>query len=374
MAIDIIGGGIGGLTTAIALMQKGIKTRVFERAKRFQPIGAGIILANNAMQVYEKLGLRREIERLGHPITSMNITDKDLNPLSKIRLKSFEKHYGVKSIAIHRGILQQLLVGTLDPKTILLDKELGQIKRENGYKLEFLDGTAFEARALIGADGLHSMVRRILFNENKIRSTKQICWRGIANVDLPEHYKAELNEAWGVGNRFGFVQIGPGKTYWYALENWIHTNGSFQVKSPYFEEFHPLVSTLMEATPVDQIHTDFIYDLKPLKRWTKDGVCLLGDAAHATTPNLGQGACQAIEDAYVLAACLEKYRIDKAFKTYERLRVRKAHLVVNQSWKIGQFAHWENPLAVELRNLILKYTPAKLNHVLTNKIFELTEV
>lgn len=102
MNIDIIGAGIGGLTTAIALEQKGINTRIFEQAEQIKPIGAGIILANNAMQVYEKLGLRKEIEENGNPISSMNITKSNLNPLSRIDLTYFEQKYKTKNIAIHR--------------------------------------------------------------------------------------------------------------------------------------------------------------------------------------------------------------------------------------------------------------------------------
>ena len=109
MTIDIIGAGIGGLSTAIALEQKGIEAKLFEQAERLEPVGAGILLANNAMQVYEKLGLRKKIEAGGHTVSSLNITDAQLRPISKLDLSYFEKKFGVRSIAIHRGVLQELL-------------------------------------------------------------------------------------------------------------------------------------------------------------------------------------------------------------------------------------------------------------------------
>ena len=114
MRLDIIGAGIGGLTLAIALKQKGFDIKLYEQSKEIKPIGAGIILANNAMQIYDKLGLRKEIEEKGHVISSMNITKTDLQPISEIDLKYFEDKYQVKNIAIHRGVLQKILVDKLN--------------------------------------------------------------------------------------------------------------------------------------------------------------------------------------------------------------------------------------------------------------------
>ncbi len=133
MNIDIIGAGIGGLTTAIALEQKGIKTRIFEQAKKMKPVGAGIILANNAMQVYEKSGLRNVIEENGNPIFSMNITNSNLIPLSKIDLAYFEQKHGTKNIAIHRGKLQQILIDKLKSTKINNNHKLTSIvENKNG--------------------------------------------------------------------------------------------------------------------------------------------------------------------------------------------------------------------------------------------------
>jgi 2-polyprenyl-6-methoxyphenol hydroxylase-like FAD-dependent oxidoreductase len=374
MTIDIIGGGIGGLTTAIALQQKGITTRIFEQAKTIRPVGAGITLANNAMQVYDKLGLRRDVERLGNPISCMNITDTDLKPISKICLESFEKQYGVKNMAIHRAALQQLLFNKVSEGSVFLDKELLGVTEKNGrFLLEFADGTVIESEAVIAADGIHSKVRKLLFDDHTIRRTNQTCWRGVADMELPYVYKHELNEAWGIGNRFGFVKIARGQTYWYALESG-QSSKQKGPRYPSFEQYHPIVSTLIEATPIHKIHTDRIYDLRPVASWSKGKVCLLGDAAHATTPNLGQGACQAIEDAYVLAACLEKYTVKRAFEEYEALRKQKAQMVVDASWKIGQLAHVNHPWLAYLRNTLMKWTPEFINLKLSRQIFELASV
>src|SRR5690554_3503598 len=161
MIIDIIGAGIGGLTTAIALQQNGIKTRVFEQAESIKPLGAGIILANNAIQIYEKLGLREVIEEHGNPISSINITNPNLKLLSKVDLTYFERKYKVKNIAIHRGTLQQILIDKLSPTTLHLNHKLKKIsKTGNGHSLEFMKGEIIQSTTLIGADGLNSIVRQ----------------------------------------------------------------------------------------------------------------------------------------------------------------------------------------------------------------------
>ena len=375
MAIDIIGAGIGGLTTAIALKQKQLNVKIFEQAPNLSPVGAGIILASNAMQVYESLDLRESIESLGQPIHSMNITTPNLELLSSIDLTYFEKKYGVKSIAIHRGILQQLLIKTLKGQDIHLDKRLVNVTNQiNGLHLKFDDDTCYSTQILIGADGIHSKVRSLLFKPGKIRRAQQMCWRGVLDFELPEQYQFELNEVWGKGCRIGFVQITPKKVYWYALKSISKPLDILTKKHllEWFKEFHPLPRLLIELTPMQNIHTDEIRDLKPLNNWVLPNACLIGDAAHATTPNLGQGACQAIEDAYALAQSLDQHpTIAKAFLAYQQKRMKKAHLVTNSSWKIGQLAHFQNRLLTNLRNLTMRWTPRVMQRKLSEQIFEL---
>ncbi len=377
MNIDIIGAGIGGLTTAIALEQKGIKTRIFEQAERIKPVGAGIILANNAMQVYEKLGLRKVIEENGNPISSMNITKSNLNPLSKIDLTYFEQKHNTKNIAIHRGILQQILLNKLKSTEINLNHKLTSIvENTNGYYLEFENGEQIQSSTVLGADGLNSIVRQNIFPNNSIRNANQICWRGVTEYELPAKFKNELNEAWGKSERFGFVQIAENKVYWYALKSFKNNKSKFSINDleQYFSEFNSVVKDIIKSTKKEQINTAEISDLKPTSIWYKDNVCLIGDAAHATTPNMGQGACQAIEDAFVLSECLDKYEITQAFSKYQKLRLPKAHQVVKASWVLGKMAHISNPILIGLRNQMLRLTPSSINRKQNEQIFQLAEI
>lgn len=372
MKIAIIGGGIGGLTTALALQKNNLDVTVYESAPEIKPVGAGIIMANNAMQVFDKLAIRHKIEKAGHKISTINITDPQLKTLSDVQLNTFESKYGVSNIAIHRADLQMILAEEIGFENIKLSKRLSKIEQKNGYQLIFEDGTIASADAVIGADGIKSVVRHQILNIGKLRSSKQKCWRAVIESDWTEKYNHHAYEAWGKGRRFGFVKISDHKIYWYAVVN------EHLVKNPnnlaeLFAEFNPEIPRMISVTPKEKIFVSDIIDLEPIYQWQKDHVCLIGDAAHATTPNMGQGACQAIEDAYVLGKLFgEGKNVDEVFTQYEKLRMKKAHYIVNTSSAIGKISHYENSLAVWLRNALLKATPGSVNEKQMEKVFDIS--
>lgn len=378
MNIDIIGAGIGGLTLAIALDQKGYKVRIFEQAEKIKPVGAGIILANNAMQVYDKLGLRKAIEEKGNPISSLNITTANLKPLSKVDLTYFENKFKVKNIAIHRGVLQEILINKLSSGTLNLNHKLNKVlKNSKGHLLEFKNRVKIESTTLIGADGINSIVRQNLFLNNTIRNANQICWRGVTEFNLPQEYRNELNEAWGKSERFGFVQIAKNKVYWYALKSFKNNKEEFNINEieNYFCKYDSVIKDIISSTKKEQINIAEISDLKSTNNWFKENVCLIGDAAHAMTPNMGQGACQAIEDGYILSECLNKKETtSKAFKEFQKLRLPKAHQVVKASWMIGKIAHLSNPILIGIRNQMIQVIPSSINRKQLNQIFQISSV
>lgn len=191
-------------------------------------------------------------------------------------------------------------------------------------------------------------------------------------MSLPAKYQSELNEAWGVGHRFGFVSLSPKTVYWYALVN--RGLDDEEQGLSVFDDYHPVVSDIIANTPVDRVLESDIKDLKPMASWIKDRVCLLGDAAHATTPNMGQGACQAIEDAYVLSHCMAHSSVPQAFMQYQSLRIKKAQKIVNMSWRLGQVSQWQNPLAAKLRNFVMRSVPPSVNARQMKSIYRLTPV
>ncbi|HLT07867.1 MAG TPA: FAD-dependent monooxygenase [Cyclobacteriaceae bacterium] len=368
--IYIIGAGIGGLATALCLQQQGLTIKVMESAPEIKPLGAGIVMANNAMQVFDQLGIREKVDAAGHKVSCMRITDAQFNDLSLIDLHPFEEQYGVHNTAIHRADLQRILADELGFEHIHLSKRLVDIDIEEAFTLRFEDETEKRGDIVIGADGIRSVVRQKLFPPSTIRDSGQICWRGICDLVLEEQYKHTALEAWGSGRRFGFVALNSRQVYWYAVAN---DDVSSADLSMLFKDFHPEVLEMIAATPADAVFFSRLCDLKPIGQWYHGKACLIGDAAHATTPNLGQGACQAVEDAYVLGKLFGKgLPVEQVFERYQSIRIQKAHQVVKTSWMIGKFSHWTNPVGIGIRNFVMKSLPASIRQAQLKPLFELS--
>jgi len=376
MKVTIIGAGIGGLTLAIALQKKGIEVEIFEAASAFGKIGAGIVLAINAMQIYERLGLAQELKIRGNCLKKMAITNANLKILAGNELAYFEAKYNLNNVAIHRATLHEILLSELQHVPLHLNKKLKRLEEgAEGIQLEFLDGSTHKADLVVGADGIHSGVRQSIFPQTKERFSKQICWRGVVPFKLEKGMNFTMREAWGAGCRFGIVPIENNQVYWFACASYQKdAKREFQETSlsQLFSNFDPIVSQLIEATPSDKINEAELSDLEILKNWHKGKICLMGDAAHATTPNMGQGANQAIESAWVLADCLAKETNHKAaFETYQNIRQAKATQIVKISWQIGKIAHLKNPILTTFRDAMVRMTPASIGRKQLEKIFEL---
>jgi 2-polyprenyl-6-methoxyphenol hydroxylase-like FAD-dependent oxidoreductase len=287
--------------------------------------------------------------------------------------------YGIGSYAIHRGRLQQALLNELDQSKIHLNKKLSSLQQSvNGVNLVFEDKTFAGAELVVGADGIKSVVRKSFMGEIPYRYTGQTCWRGMTRFKLPSKLKNNSYEMWGnkKGLRFGFVPTAADEVYYfttfYTEANQKDGPGVKDKIQNIYKVFGEIPARLIESTPEENIIRSDITDFQPISKWWDGRVVLIGDAAHATTPNLGQGGCQAVEDAFVIAKTLkEKPTWEEAFAEYQRIRFEKAAHVVNMSWRFGMMTNIGNPVLRFIRNGIMRSMPESTMIKQLDKIFKL---
>lgn len=365
MKYTIIGAGIGGLTTALAFEQKGIDYEIYERATTLSEVGAGIWMAPNPLQVFESLGILEEVKAEGNSIDRISLTKKDLSILSDSSQDKVKQLFGYSTIAIHRARLQKLLFDKIPQEKIHLGKSFEAFEELHDGKINvtFQDGSTALSDYLIGADGIHSGVRKQLFPNSKTRYSGQTCWRGLSSFQLPPEHEHRGMELWGNGVRLGISRISDKEVYWFAVATaeagQKEDQDTVQQKLlGMYNDFHPMVKELIKNTQKDKILRNDISDLVRLEKWHHNNICLIGDAGHATTPNMGQGAAQAIEDAYYLSNLIAANPDKNIFAEFEQKRRKKVDMIVNQSWSTGQMAHWKRGRG--FRNLLVKILPSSI--------------
>ncbi len=359
MRILVIGAGIGGLTTAIALRRQGHEVLVLEQARQLREVGAGLTLWLNAMRALRTLGVADAVAAVGLPSLNGGIHSWRGEFLSQPPIHELEQRAGEVGIAVHRADLQRVLLAALDDGVLRLDAGCRAFEQHaQGVTALLRDGRMEHGDVLIGADGIWSTIRAQLLGESKPRYAGYLAWRAV----VPSGYHEQSFEAWGQGQRFGVVPLRDGQVYWFGTANSPEEACSQRASKSEllcrFAEWHAPIPALIEATPEEAILQQPIYDRRPARRWGEGRVTLLGDAAHPTTPNLGQGACQAIEDAVALAACLsDATDIARALRTYESQRIKRTTTIVNLSRQIGRVGQFENTFACWLRDAALKHIP-----------------
>jgi 2-polyprenyl-6-methoxyphenol hydroxylase-like FAD-dependent oxidoreductase len=368
----IVGGGIGGLTTAFALRRAGLEVVVLEKAGELREIGAGISIWVNAVEALERMGLADAVQAAGREEIEAEIRTSDGATLSRLPLG---KRFG-RNVILTRSALQRVLLAALEEAGVPVrtGAECVGFKQDGFGVVAFLSDGEERGDLLVGADGLNSVIRRRLFGDERPRYAGFTAWRGM--VDLEHH--DEAFEAWGRGSVFGLAGLGRGRFYWYATRNAPEGQADSQAgrKAELLERFggwHEPVPAVILATEEAEILRHDIYDREPLKRWGEGRVTLLGDAAHPMIPNLGQGACQAIEDAAVLAECLRGGTdVVRALRLYEGRRMGRTAWIARRSRLLGRVSQLENPLLCAARNAAVRAMPPRLQMrhlgaVLTNE-------
>ena len=369
--VMVAGAGIGGLSAAIALRRAGFEVVVLERAPEIGAVGAGLLLAANAQKALGRLGLAQQVASLGTPASALEIRSWGGRVLTCNPAGELEKKVGTPSVAAHRADLQALLIREAGEGTLRLGAEVEDFRQdEGGVTVSLAGGGEERADLLVGADGLRSRVRASLFGPARPRYAGYTAWRGVAEPEEELLPWGTGFESWGRGARFGCAHIGGGRIYWFATANAPEgekdgypgsLGGPQATLLRRFGTWHSPIGDLIGAAHEDAILRTDIYDREPLgERWGRGRVTLLGDAAHPMTPDLGQGAAQAMEDAVVLARCLqESGPTADALRRYERLRSARAAMVVRRSRRLGRIAQLKNPLLCLLRDRALTMIPPK---------------
>lgn len=358
----IIGGGIGGLAAAIALRDIGWDVKVFERAGAQREVGAGISIWANGMRALDRLGLADAIRATHPPIASGGVYTWRGKPILTESAEALEQRVGEVSVVLHRADLLALLSQAAGAAQVHLGSACVQVRQDvTGVTATFADGTEATGDVLIGADGIRSVVRASLFGDGEPCYAGYTAYRAVTPFDgalsMPGEY-------WGPGARFGIAPLDDGRVYWFATRN--APSGEHlppaEVHALLRERFAGWaapIPDLLAATDAAAILQHDITDRPPLARWSQGRVTLLGDAAHPMTPNLGQGACQALEDAVALADVLrDQADISTALHQYEQTRIPRTSQITRQARQIGQIGQWNNPLACRLRDTLLRIVVA----------------
>lgn len=368
LTMSIIGGGIAGLCTALALQNRGIRAEVFEASPKLEPVGAGLGLGANAMLAFKELGIYDDVVQIGKSLPSFTLYD---HLGKRISHTQFDPNDTIGSFTIHRANLHELLLSRLDPAQIHLGKRVVKYQAEDfSVSLTFDDGSTHITNYLIVADGIHSAVRQTLLPASVPRYSGYTCWRAV--IDNTSLKISQSSETWGSKGRIGLVPLPDNLLYWFicinAKKGDLKHYGVKELSSR-FDQYHAPIPQVLAATDDHQlIHNDII-DLKPLSQFAFGRTVLIGDAAHATTPNMGQGACQAIEDAVVLGQCVEKITdTEEAFRLFEKRRLGRTRWIVDTSWRLGKAAQLENGLLIGLRNAALRSLPPSVNNRQLDKI------
>ncbi|HEY4270344.1 MAG TPA: FAD-dependent monooxygenase [Galbitalea sp.] len=332
--IAIIGAGIGGLALSACLRQQGIESTIYEQATAFKRVGAGIQMGPNAMKILRGLGLEGELAKNAYSPPFLDNKDWDTG-VSTFALPvgdSAEETYGAPYYMLHRADLHELLLGLVPRDTIKLKHELVdiQLADDGPTHLVFDNGFEDDADVVIGADGVHSLVRSSLFPHRDALFTGKVAYRTVFPTELMGELRpGPATKWWGVDRHIVIYYVSGGREIYFTTSvpdpTWtlesFSAEGSLDDLREAFRGFHPEVEAVLAATP--SVHKWAIYDRDPMDSWHVGNVALLGDSCHPMTPFMAQGAATSMEDAVILTRLLVRDGFDDlpaTFANYEAVR------------------------------------------------------
>ncbi|MEH0448463.1 FAD-dependent monooxygenase [Streptomyces sp. B21-102] len=362
----VVGGGIGGLAAAIGLHRIGWDVTVLERTSMLEDTGAGISLAANGLRALDELGIGGAVRNASRGQYSGGTRTPQGGWLARMDGSALEKAVGTPIMGIPRSTLHRLLRETLPARSLVIGAEAATVEQTGpGTVHVSYSTTVLEADLVVAADGIGSKVRSRLFPDHPgpVHSGSTVL-RAITEhaVDL----RTDFELTWGRGAEFGHIAFLDGKAEWHAV---LSLPAGTRFADPLtelrrrFNTWHDPIPALLNATrPEAVLHHDVNELRTPLPSYTVGRIALLGDAAHAMTPNLGQGACQALEDAVTLAAALgAESTVEAGLARYDAERRPRSQAVARAARQAGRMGQQlSHPLAVTLRNTAMRLTPSRV--------------
>lgn len=362
MEIGILGGGIAGLSVALALHKQGHHPRVYERRTEPATMGAGVTLWPNASFVLNELGLLQDIEAIGGRPLSMRRYDAAGQALGGLNIALLDRTMGYPSYTVLRKHLQQVLLDhavRADIPVAFGHRAIAiELDADGRAVAHFENGASIRPDLLLGADGrMESVARKFVAGDNTPVYQGFVNWIGVAQAPHALVDDMSIQDYWGVGERFGCVPVRSDLVYWAAAqarplaETSPHADRRKEVED-LFAQWPEPVTRIIRATPAHAIRLIAVHDLEPLQTWSRANVLLLGDAAHAPLPTSGQGACQALEDAWHLARCLDGASggLDDAFQAFSRIRAPKTTRLAEQGRFFARGLFITDPETCRIRN------------------------
>jgi len=367
MRVIIIGAGIGGLTATLTMRRAGIEVELFEQSAALREIGAGIQISPNASRILQRLGMASSMRQYGVRPLAVHIRrwDNGRTLARQLLGDECERTFGAPYYHFHRSELLDLLAAAVPARVIRLDHRCVALKQySDRVEVKFHNGATADADLIVGADGIHSTVRELTLGPESPRFSGHVAYRGLVPAERLAHLGLEVNASswWGPHHHFVHYFVGAGARYvnWVAvmpgewrIESWTE-RGEVADALREFDGWHPQISAIIGAA--DATNRWALYDRDPLVRWTAGRVTLLGDAAHAMLPYMAQGAVQAIEDAAVLAKCLERagrHGLAPALRRYEETRKPRATSCQEGSRRNGEMYHLADGEQQQLRDATL---------------------
>jgi salicylate hydroxylase/6-hydroxynicotinate 3-monooxygenase len=336
-SIAIIGAGIGGLAAGVFLSRLGFEVKIYEQAARFARVGAGIQQTPNALRIHRRLGTEQRMREVAFAAPAGVSREWDTGKVTnELELgEAIERRYGTPYLFLHRADLHAIIESVLPPGIVAFGRKLTGLEQDAQHvTLAFADGTRASAHGVIGADGVHSVVRSWMLGPEKPRFTGRVAYRTTYPARLlGERRITPVRTKWWGPDRhvviyyvtrnldeIYFVTSQPEQAGWMTPESWSQ-KGDLDVMRQAFAGFHPEVRAVMQACP--EVHKWALMERDPLPRWCEGRVTLLGDACHPMTPYMAQGAASALEDAAILSRCLEQCDADGIPAALQRYEINR---------------------------------------------------